>query len=140
MDVKHLTQGPLVALIMAMSEEWIAMLQAEVERATDERESPIVILEWQLKLDRMLMLNQMVEISLDKPEPEKFSPEERIISDITAYLQEYDPEVFPIKLWVSNKQFQLETWLGIKKEIAEHFDTAYPGLIVLHQPIGYDRA
>lgn len=128
-DLKH---GPIVALVMELSNAFVDMLQNTHDEAMADGEHEIAK-DASIALERICLLRSMVELTTQRETPG--TVETDIISEITAYLQANDPDVFPIRLFEKDKQFHLDTTIGVSGDTAQVFDDKYAGLIVLYQPV-----
>lgn len=129
-DLKH---GPIVALVMELSNAFVDMLQNTHDEAMAAGEHEIAK-DASIALERICLLRSMVELTTQR-ETSGTVETDIIISEITAYLQANDPDVFPIRLFEKDKQFHLDTTTGVSGDTAQVLDDKYAGLIVLYQPV-----
>ncbi len=126
-DIKD---GPLLALVLAMSDEQINLLQAAHDQFMEENDKEAAS-SASIRLERLCMLKSLVELQTGRAAEEANAPTP--VEAITAYLQEHDPEVFPFTLtpYAGGKTLLLETVIGIKPDTDQWLEDTYPGMIVL---------
>lgn len=131
----NLKGGPVIALVLALADEMIDIVQATHDTLLEEQSDIKGASEASAKLERLCMLRSLVEMQIGEHDdkPEQLTNLEKIVS----YLQENDPGVFPINLREieDGKRMLLESYAGVCTETANWFDAEYSGLIILDKPV-----
>ena len=126
----EIKDGPLIALVLALSNELIGMLQAAHDQFAEDGDHESAK-SASIRLERMCTLQSLVELSTGRALEEATAP--TMQETIAAYLQEHDPEVFPFSLKAhrDGKLWLLDTPIGVSETTAQWLDDCYPDIIVL---------
>jgi len=135
----NINSGPIIALIMEMSNEWIQLLQSICEDCTQENDTEGYQTA-HARLERISMLRALVQMSFtQQPQPVQ-QTETTITEKITSYLQEHDPEVFPIEITAANgKNILLDTHLGVSLATGNWLDALKDFNIMLTKEMRTDQ-
>lgn len=122
--------GPLIALVLALSTEQINMLQAAHDQFREEGDKEAAQ-QASIRLERLCMLQSLVEMQAGRAVEKANEPTP--VEAITAYLQAHDPDTFPISLtpYAGGKTLLLETAIGINGDTEQWLDMHYSGTVVL---------
>ena len=120
--------APLTALVLAMADEMINDLQASHDQFGEDGDWNTAK-QISIKIERLSMLQSMVELQSKEQEEQRHAPTP--IEAITAYLQEHDPDVFPIGIHEDGKLLLITTHIGILGDTSVWLDTNYPGIVAV---------
>ena len=119
---------PLTALVLAMADEMINDLQASHDQFGEDGDWNTAK-QISIKIERLSMLQSMVELQSKEQEEQRHAPTP--IEAITAYLQEHDPDVFPIGIHEDGKLLLITTHIGILGDTSVWLDANYPGIVAI---------
>ena len=119
---------PLTALVLAMADEMINDLQASHDQFGEDGDWNTAK-QISIKIERLSMLQSMVELQSKEQEEQRHAPTP--IEATTAYLQEHDPDVFPIGIHEDGKLLLITTHIGILGDTSVWLDTNYPGIVAV---------
>ena len=119
---------PLTALVLAMADEMINDLQASHDQFGEDGDWNTAK-QISIKIERLSMLQSMVELQSKEQEEQRHAPTP--IEAITAYLQEHDPDVFPIGIHEDGKLLLITTHIGILGDTSVWLDANYPGIVAV---------
>ena len=120
--------APLIALILAMADEMINDLQASHDQFGEDGDWDTAK-QISTKIERLCMLQSMVELQSREQEEQLHAPTP--IEAITAYLQEHDPDVFPIGIREDGKLLLITSRIGILGDTSVWLDANYPGIVAI---------
>lgn len=130
----NIAHGPLVALVLALAEEHTNLLQASHDQFVEEGDHNAAKAASN-RLERICMLTSIVEMMLrEQTEAETKPAEPTPVEAITAYLQEHDPDTFPISIREDGKLLLLDTRIGISGNTGLWLDEHYPGIVAITKP------
>ena len=120
--------APLTALVLAMADEMINDLQASYDQFGEDGDWDTTK-QISTKIERLCMLQSMVELQSREQEEQLHAPTP--IEAITAYLQEHDPDVFPIGIRKDGKLLLITSRIGILGDTSVWLDANYPGIVAI---------
>jgi len=122
--------GPFVALLLALADEHVNLLQAAHDQFMDENDHEAAS-SASIRLERLCMLRSIVQMMTQEKSEQANEP--TMVEKITAYLQEYDCDTFPISTdtYEGGKKLLLTTAIGISGDTERWLEAQFPGQIVL---------
>lgn len=119
----EMQNGPLVALVLALSNEMVDILLEAGSALTEAGELDLAM-DTSAKLEKLCMLRSLVAMSAGQSAVSVSAPS--VPQEIMSYLQERDAAVFPINIREDGKYVHLDTAEAVSFDTAKWLDMNFP--------------